>query len=144
MVNPVCPQSIEAIVGSIAAVCQAVDISFDRDANASDTAINSTSNGDLAAPSGASEQELTNAAWSPAIKHESIDATRVPLPPSPVLPANPLPTNTRRVFAAIRPPGHHCSDEIPSGFCFVNNVMIAAAHGEPIRLPIVMIARNRH
>lgn len=35
---------------------------------------------------------------------------------------------TRTVFAAIRPPGHHCSEDIPSGFCFVNNVAIGAAH----------------
>ncbi|KAF8312120.1 Arginase/deacetylase [Clavulina sp. PMI_390] len=33
-----------------------------------------------------------------------------------------------RVFVAARPPGHHCSDEMPSGFCFVNNVMIGVAH----------------
>lgn len=32
------------------------------------------------------------------------------------------------VFAAIRPPGHHCGEDTPSGFCFVNNVAIAAAH----------------
>ncbi|KAG8811871.1 hypothetical protein FRC17_002303 [Serendipita sp. 399] len=32
------------------------------------------------------------------------------------------------VFAAIRPPGHHCGEDTPSGFCFVNNVAIGAAH----------------
>jgi histone deacetylase HOS3 len=37
--------------------------------------------------------------------------------------------DTRTVFAAIRPPGHHCGEDTPSGFCFVNNVAIAAAHG---------------
>ncbi|KAL5508281.1 HOS3 [Sanghuangporus vaninii] len=31
-------------------------------------------------------------------------------------------------FVAIRPPGHHCGEDTPSGFCFVNNVIVAAAH----------------
>ncbi|KZT38900.1 Arginase/deacetylase [Sistotremastrum suecicum HHB10207 ss-3] len=31
-------------------------------------------------------------------------------------------------FVLIRPPGHHCGEDTPSGFCFVNNVMVAAAH----------------
>ncbi|KIJ55002.1 hypothetical protein M422DRAFT_200979 [Sphaerobolus stellatus SS14] len=35
---------------------------------------------------------------------------------------------TKRAFAAIRPPGHHCGEDTPSGFCFVNNVVIGAAH----------------
>ncbi|KAF8058708.1 histone deacetylase complex protein [Lyophyllum atratum] len=33
-----------------------------------------------------------------------------------------------RAFVAIRPPGHHCGEDSPSGFCFVNNVAIGAAH----------------
>ncbi|KAJ7273763.1 Arginase/deacetylase [Mycena rebaudengoi] len=33
-----------------------------------------------------------------------------------------------RAFVAIRPPGHHCGEDTPSGFCFVNNVAIGAAH----------------
>ncbi|KIL66821.1 hypothetical protein M378DRAFT_160323 [Amanita muscaria Koide BX008] len=33
-----------------------------------------------------------------------------------------------RAFVAIRPPGHHCGEDTPSGFCFVNNVAVAAAH----------------
>lgn len=36
---------------------------------------------------------------------------------------------TRTAFAAIRPPGHHCGEDSPSGFCFVNNVAVGAAHG---------------
>lgn len=31
-------------------------------------------------------------------------------------------------FVTIRPPGHHCSADTPAGFCFVNNVLVAAAH----------------
>ena len=34
-----------------------------------------------------------------------------------------------RAFVAIRPPGHHCGEDTPSGFCFVNNIAIGAAHG---------------
>lgn len=30
----------------------------------------------------------------------------------------------RRAFVCIRPPGHHCSASMPSGFCWVNNVHI--------------------
>ncbi|KAF8887148.1 histone deacetylase complex protein [Infundibulicybe gibba] len=33
-----------------------------------------------------------------------------------------------RAFVAIRPPGHHCGEDTPCGFCFVNNVAIGAAH----------------
>ncbi|KAH9949834.1 Arginase/deacetylase [Amylocystis lapponica] len=36
--------------------------------------------------------------------------------------------STSRAFVAIRPPGHHCGEDTPSGFCFVNNVIVAAAH----------------
>lgn len=35
----------------------------------------------------------------------------------------------QRAFVAIRPPGHHCGEDTPSGFCFVNNVAIGAVHG---------------
>ncbi|KIK69544.1 hypothetical protein GYMLUDRAFT_212124 [Collybiopsis luxurians FD-317 M1] len=41
---------------------------------------------------------------------------------------NPSPTAARRAFVAIRPPGHHCGEDTPSGFCFVNNVIVGAAH----------------
>lgn len=78
----VCPTSIDAIQGSIGAVCQAVD-----------SVIVST---------------RTGAATTP---------------PQP-----------QRAFVAVRPPGHHCGEDTPSGFCFVNNVAIGAAHGL-LRLP---------
>ena len=32
-------------------------------------------------------------------------------------------------FVVVRPPGHHCGEDTPSGFCFVNNVAVSAAHG---------------
>ncbi|KAK4959862.1 histone deacetylase [Elasticomyces elasticus] len=31
---------------------------------------------------------------------------------------------TKRAFVAIRPPGHHCSADFPSGFCWINNVHV--------------------
>ena len=34
----------------------------------------------------------------------------------------------RRAFVLARPPGHHCTGSEPSGFCWVNNVAVAAAH----------------
>ncbi|KAK4228818.1 histone deacetylase domain-containing protein [Podospora fimiseda] len=35
----------------------------------------------------------------------------------------------KRAFVAIRPPGHHCSADYPSGFCWVNNVHVGIMHG---------------
>ncbi|KAK3984072.1 histone deacetylase domain-containing protein [Cladorrhinum sp. PSN332] len=34
----------------------------------------------------------------------------------------------KRAFVAIRPPGHHCSADYPSGFCWVNNVHVGIMH----------------
>lgn len=34
----------------------------------------------------------------------------------------------KRAFVLSRPPGHHCSGAEPSGFCWVNNAVVAAAH----------------
>ncbi|KZF25537.1 hypothetical protein L228DRAFT_78384 [Xylona heveae TC161] len=34
----------------------------------------------------------------------------------------------KRAFVCIRPPGHHCSADYPSGFCWVNNVHVGIAH----------------
>jgi histone deacetylase HOS3 len=33
-----------------------------------------------------------------------------------------------RAFVCIRPPGHHCSDDHPSGFCWLNNVHVGIEH----------------
>lgn len=37
-------------------------------------------------------------------------------------------SNTRRAFVCIRPPGHHCSAEMPSGFCWLNNVHVGISY----------------
>ena len=35
---------------------------------------------------------------------------------------------TQRAFVCIRPPGHHCSSNYPSGFCWLNNVHVGITH----------------
>lgn len=39
-----------------------------------------------------------------------------------------LDTDQRRVFCAVRPPGHHAEESAAMGFCFLNGVAVAAAH----------------
>src|SRR5262249_20389959 len=39
------------------------------------------------------------------------------------------PGKARRAFVAIRPPGHHCAADWPSGFCWLNNVHVGIMHG---------------
>jgi len=34
----------------------------------------------------------------------------------------------RRAFVSVRPPGHHCSNNLPSGFCWVNNVHVGISY----------------
>ncbi|KAK7054525.1 histone deacetylase [Paramarasmius palmivorus] len=41
---------------------------------------------------------------------------------------SPSGTEIKRAFVAVRPPGHHCGEDSPCGFCFVNNVAVAGAH----------------
>lgn len=50
-------------------------------------------------------------------------------PAHPLDPAIVSSTKASNAFVAIRPPGHHCGENTPCGFCFVNNVVVAAAHG---------------
>lgn len=33
-----------------------------------------------------------------------------------------------RVHVSVRPPGHHCAESMPSGFCMINNVHVAIAY----------------
>ena len=37
-------------------------------------------------------------------------------------------TGPSRAFVCIRPPGHHCSADHPSGFCWINNVHVGIEH----------------
>ena len=34
----------------------------------------------------------------------------------------------KRAFVCVRPPGHHCSASMPSGFCWLNNVHVGIGH----------------
>ena len=42
------------------------------------------------------------------------------------------PSAPNRAFVAIRPPGHHCSDSYPSGFCWINNVHVGISHASAV------------
>lgn len=37
-------------------------------------------------------------------------------------------SSTKRAFVCIRPPGHHCSSDHPSGFCWINNVHVGISY----------------
>ncbi|KAF1960735.1 Arginase/deacetylase [Byssothecium circinans] len=39
-----------------------------------------------------------------------------------------LDNGVSRAFVCIRPPGHHCSSDWPSGFCWINNVHVGIEH----------------
>ena len=42
-------------------------------------------------------------------------------------------------FGATRPPGHHALADRAMGFCFVNNVVVAARHAQALGVPRVLI-----
>ena len=42
--------------------------------------------------------------------------------------ADDLMSKNERVFCAIRPPGHHAESSKAMGFCFVNNIAVAARY----------------
>ncbi|CCU97398.1 unnamed protein product [Malassezia sympodialis ATCC 42132] len=60
--------------------------------------------------------------WSEQVQPSPVSLDDVPVTrPVPHQPA-------KRAFVLSRPPGHHCSGAEPSGFCWVNNAVVAAAH----------------
>ena len=54
-------------------------------------------------------------------------------------PAGTRPEEKRRALAMIRPPGHHAETDRAMGFCFFNNVAVAAAHARARGLQRVAI-----
>jgi histone deacetylase HOS3 len=38
------------------------------------------------------------------------------------------PGPVERAFVCVRPPGHHCTSDWPSGFCWINNVHVGISH----------------
>ena len=42
--------------------------------------------------------------------------------------ADDLMLNNERIFCAIRPPGHHAETTRANGFCFINNIAVAARY----------------
>jgi len=38
------------------------------------------------------------------------------------------PSPTKKAFVCVRPPGHHCAADLPSGFCWLNNVHVGIEH----------------
>ena len=71
-------------------------------------------------------ESYTPAAEVKAIKVEPSTPPSHPAPFSrkPTLPDSQF----SKAFCAIRPPGHHCGEDTPSGFCYVNNVVVGALH----------------
>ncbi|KAJ8106088.1 hypothetical protein OPT61_g9773 [Boeremia exigua] len=45
-----------------------------------------------------------------------------------VFQASALGSGPSRAFVCVRPPGHHCSADFPSGFCWLNNVHVGIEH----------------
>ncbi|CAO1633563.1 unnamed protein product [Jaminaea pallidilutea] len=57
---------------------------------------------------------------------ESLQSLFTPSSSSPSLPS----PSASHAFVLTRPPGHHCASSAPSGFCWVNNVAVAAKHAQ--------------
>ncbi|TDL17761.1 Arginase/deacetylase [Rickenella mellea] len=110
-----CPGSLEAIQGALGTVCEAIDTvvraSRHKPSSPSETI-------PLGEPSSISQAPPAHAA---PVERSDVPQTTEPS-------SSDYASHATRAFVAIRPPGHHCGDDTPSGFCFVNNVAVAAAH----------------
>ncbi|KAF8328210.1 histone deacetylase domain-containing protein [Cantharellus anzutake] len=125
-----CPQSIDALSGAVSAVFQAVDMVLGSKVT-NKVGTGSSAEGCTIPVSSTSSAHDSPSADNAVLEtaHPSLDEPQqVPLPPSPTGTSAVGYSNVKRVFVCIRPPGHHCSDDTPSGFCFINNILIAASH----------------
>ncbi|WVR08580.1 hypothetical protein IAU60_005635 [Kwoniella sp. DSM 27419] len=104
------PGSILAIEGAIQTVCQAVDLVTRSGSPAPSRIIKpEPSTPPVHTASRASFPSLDTASSAGNIANTDSHFTKA--------------------FCAIRPPGHHCGENEPSGFCYVNNVVVGAMHG---------------
>lgn len=55
-----------------------------------------------------------------------------------------LTENTKRVFCAVRPPGHHAGVSYGEGFCILNNVAIGALDAVELGARVAIIDFDRH
>ncbi|KAK4687187.1 histone deacetylase HOS3, partial [Tremellales sp. Uapishka_1] len=100
-------------------ICQAVDLVC-RSA-ASKTA----SKLEPSTPPPVSKNRQSTYSTPPAyLATQDINPNETTIPPS-----EPTSSSTfTKAFCAVRPPGHHCGEDAPSGFCYVNNVVVGAMH----------------
>ncbi|WVQ63278.1 uncharacterized protein L199_001429 [Kwoniella botswanensis] len=106
------PGSIVAIEGAIQTVCQAIDHVVSSRTPPS-TPASSTSNNTPSTPP--SQINIGNRYFNTPPQEQASSSKLSGSPFS-------------KAFCAIRPPGHHCGEDLPSGFCYVNNVVIGAMH----------------
>jgi len=57
---------------------------------------------------------------------------------------NPTDHSVSKSYAIVRPPGHHAHEEIHSGFCFFNNVAIAAMHASKLGKKVLIFDWDIH
>ncbi|WWC72538.1 uncharacterized protein I206_106500 [Kwoniella pini CBS 10737] len=103
------PGSIVAIEGAIQTVCQAVD-----------HVVSSRTTPSITPPS---NPQIPSTPPTQTNHNERYFST----PPQVSTSFSPSPSFSK-AFCAIRPPGHHCGEDLPSGFCYVNNVVVGAMH----------------
>lgn len=147
-----CPQSVEALSGAVSAVCQAVDLVLGSSLRipAEPSVVRDELDLRIWEGCGLSQECAMKLQDSVCVDNTTssmhclpiVEPRQMDLPPSPSSGTIDMSkdidhSNLRRVFVGIRPPGHHCSDDRPSGFCFINNVLIAAAHGELPFFPLL-------
>ncbi|WWC65093.1 uncharacterized protein I303_107707 [Kwoniella dejecticola CBS 10117] len=105
------PGSIVAIEGAIQTVCQAVDHVVSSRTPLNTPATNSQT------------PQIPSTPPAETLQHERYFSH----PPQAAGPSAEG-ASFNKAFCAIRPPGHHCGEDLPSGFCYVNNVVVGAMH----------------
>jgi acetoin utilization deacetylase AcuC-like enzyme len=95
-------------------------------------------------------QGITNALFSPYLQWytapfgSSYEAARYAAGAVCAGVAEVLGGNTKRVFCAVRPPGHHAGISYGEGFCILNNVAIGALEARNMGARVAIIDFDRH